>query len=109
GSYGAHITEVASITKALSTAGYTDIHVKYYRRTKGLDSGEYLYCEWSDNGGQNWYELGRTQATSWAQEDFTCPAGAANNPNFRVRFRTNANKSNEYGDVDDVEIIGTEQ
>jgi hypothetical protein len=41
--------------------------------------------------------------------DFTCPAGAADNPDFQVRFRTNASKSNEYGDVDDVEIIGTAQ
>ncbi|MHC4717944.1 MAG: Calx-beta domain-containing protein, partial [Planctomycetota bacterium] len=109
GSYGAHIPGTASITTALSTAGYTDIHVKCYWRTKSLDSGEYLYCEWSDDGGQTWYELGSTQATSWGQVDFTCPAGAADNPDFQVRFRTNANKGNEYGDVDDVEITGTQQ
>ena len=42
----------------------------------------------STDGGQTWHELGRTQATAWAQEDFACPAGAANNPDFQVRFRT---------------------
>ena len=109
GIYGAKLKAVASITKPLSTAGYTDIHVKFWRKTKGLDSGEYLYCEWSDDGGLHWYELGKTQATSWAQEDFTCPAGAANNPNFQVRFRTNASNAGEYGCVDDVEIVGTSQ
>ncbi len=109
GTYGAKLARASTITKALSTAGYADIHVKCWWRAVGLDSGEYLYCEWSDNGGQNWYELGTTQSTSWSQPDFTCPAGAANNPNFRVRFRTNANKTSEYGCVDDVEIIGTAQ
>ncbi|HET6427131.1 MAG TPA: Calx-beta domain-containing protein, partial [Phycisphaerae bacterium] len=109
GSYGAHLAGVASITKAVSTDGYTDIHVKCYWRTKALDAGEYLYCEWSDDGGQTWYELGKTQATSWAQVDFTCPAGAADNQDFQVRFRTNADKDNEYGEVDDVEITGTSQ
>jgi len=109
GTYGAKLGGIASITKALSTSGYADVHVKCYWKAQGLDSGEYLYCEWSDNGGQNWYELGKTQASSWGQADFTCPSGAANNPNFEFRFRTNANKSNEYGCVDNVEIIGTPQ
>ncbi|MHC4649046.1 MAG: hypothetical protein ACYTBJ_26635, partial [Planctomycetota bacterium] len=53
GTYGAKIPSTASIEKALSTVGYTDIHVKYYRKTKGLDSGEYLYAEWYDGSGWN--------------------------------------------------------
>ncbi len=109
GDYGAKLAKVASITKALSTAGYGSIHVRFYRTTKALDAGEYLFCEWSDNGGQTWYELGKTQDTSWAQEDFTCPAGADNNPDFQFRFRTNGNKTNEQGLVDEVEVTGTPQ
>jgi hypothetical protein len=107
GIYGARLRATSSITKALSTVGYTDIHVTFYRRTQGLDSGEYLYCEWSDDGGQSWNALGSTQSTSWYQEDFTCPSGADNNPDFRFRYRLNASSTREYGYVDDVEIIGT--
>ncbi len=109
GTYGAKLAKVASITKALSTAGYTGIHVKCYWRTVGFDSGEYIYCEWSDNGGQNWYQLGSLRSSTWTPQDFTCPAGAANNPNFRFRFRTNASKTSEYGCVDNVEVTGTAQ
>jgi hypothetical protein len=107
GIYGARLRSTSSITKALSTVGYSEIHVTFYRRTQGLDSNEYLYCEWSDDGGQNWYLLGSTRSTSWAQEDFTCPSGADNNPDFRFRYRLNASSTREYGYVDDVEIIGT--
>jgi len=107
GIYGARLRSVSSITKALSTVGYTEIHVTFWRRTQGLDSGEYLYCEWSDDGGQSWYLLGSTRSTSFYHEDFTCPSGADNNPNFRFRYRQNASSTREYGYVDDVEIIGT--
>ncbi|MHC4739955.1 MAG: LamG-like jellyroll fold domain-containing protein, partial [Planctomycetota bacterium] len=43
GIYGAAIKGTAWMEKAISTAGFTAIHVKYARKTKGLDSGEYLY------------------------------------------------------------------
>ncbi|HUW82218.1 MAG TPA: Calx-beta domain-containing protein [Phycisphaerae bacterium] len=109
GSYGLELGAVASATKALSTVGYSDIRVKCYWMTSGLDSGEYLYGEWSDDGGQMWYELGRTQVGSWTQADFPCPAGAADNADFQFRFRTDANKTNERGLVDNVEVIGTSQ
>ncbi|HUU82274.1 MAG TPA: hypothetical protein VM243_02105, partial [Phycisphaerae bacterium] len=109
GVYGAKLKKVASITKALSTVGYTDIHVTCAWKTVGFDSGEWLYCEWSNNGGQNWYEAGTISSGTWATPDFTLPAGAADNASFQVRFRTNANKTSEYGCVDDVEITGTPQ
>ena len=40
-----------------------------------------------------------------AIEPLTLPAGAGNEPNFAIRFRTNANRNNERGDVDDVEVV----
>ena len=94
--------------KALDTTGFTTIHVKYYRKTKSLDQGEYLYVEWHD--GSQWHELESTQDTSWgSQQDKTCGAGANNNANFKVRFRINADKTGEYAYVDDVEVTGTAQ
>jgi len=109
GVFGAELDKATWISKALSTVGYTNIHVRFWCRTDRLDAGEYLYCEWSDDGGQTWYVLGSIQSTSWVQQDFTCPVGAENNANFQIRFRTNANAKTEKGLVDDVEIVGTPQ
>jgi hypothetical protein len=107
GAYGAEVAATSWMEKAISTAGFTSIHVRYIRKTKGLDSGEYLYVEWYDGGG--WNPLESTQDTSWLSQDITCPAGADNNADFKVRFRINTNKGNEYAAIDDVEITGTSQ
>jgi hypothetical protein len=107
GAYGAEVAATSWMEKAISTAGFASIHVKYVRKTKGLDSGEYLYVEWYDGGA--WNPLESTQDTSWLSQDITCPSGADNNADFKVRFRTNANKGNEYAAIDDVEITGTSQ
>lgn len=106
GSYGASLKKVASIQKAVSTVGYQAIHIKYARKTIGMDSGEYLYAEWSTDGSV-WNVLERTQDTSWASRDLACAAGANNSAGFRIRFRTNASSTSEYGYVDGVEISGT--
>jgi alkaline phosphatase len=106
GTYGAYLKKAAWIQKALSTAGYKQIHIKFARKTTGMDSGEYLYAEWSSDGSV-WNTLETTQATTWASRDLLCPAGADNSAGFRLRFRTNANLTAEYAYVDAVEIIGT--
>ena len=106
GSYGANLKKAASIHKALSTTGYKQIHIKFARKTTGMDAGEYLYAEWSTDGSV-WNTLETTQDTVWASRDLLCPAGADNNAGFRLRFRTNANLTAEYACVDVVEIIGT--
>jgi hypothetical protein len=107
GTYGAAVKGTAWMEKAISTAGFTAIHVKYVRKTKGLDSGEYLYVEYHD--GTQWNQLEATQATSWASQDKTCGSGADNNADFKIRFRTNANNASEYAYIDDIEITGTAQ
>ena len=100
--YGAEIKGTAWIEKAVSTVGFSNINVTYVRKTKGLDTGEYLYVEWFD--GNYWHDLEETKDTSWSSQDLTCGAGANNNAAFKVRFGTNASNSAEYAYVDDVEI-----
>jgi len=106
GSYAAKIKKVAWIEKTVSTVGYADIHVKYARKTKGFDAKqeEFLFAEWSVDGSV-WHTLEATQDGSWAVPDMVCDPGADNNPDFRVRFRTNTDKEEAY--IDDVEIAGT--
>jgi outer membrane protein assembly factor BamB len=105
GIYSAQVQKVSWIQKAISTGGFNDIHVKYARKTIGLDAGEYLYVEWSTNG-TNWNNLETTQDTAWSLQDKLCGTGANNNVNFRVRFRTNSDKSGEAAYVDAVDIFG---
>jgi hypothetical protein len=109
-SYSAKLTKTTWIEKAISTEGFTDIHVMYARRqNSGMDpeQDEYLFVEWFD--GIDWNEIERMQDTSWVYKDFLLPSGADNNPNFKLRYRTNCDKQPENGFVDEVEIIGTSQ
>jgi M6 family metalloprotease-like protein len=105
GTYGAMLKATAQIEKAISTTGFSTIHVKYARTTNNrMDPGEYLYVEWYD--GTIWHELEATQDSSWVLQNMVCSSGADNNPNFKIRFRTNAGNANERAYIDDVEITG---
>jgi len=90
-----------------STVGYTDIHVTYYRQANRFDAGENLYVEWYD--GATWNALETTQSGSYGDglQDKLCGVGANENANFRIRFRTNANRRSERAFVDNVVISGT--
>ena len=95
------------MTKTRSTVGFASVQLRYARKTNAsLDAGENLYVEWFNGSGWQLVEqVGNNQA--WANKAFTLPAGAANNAAFAVRFRTNANNTNEQADIDNVELVGT--
>ncbi|UCE99380.1 MAG: DUF362 domain-containing protein [Planctomycetota bacterium] len=108
GSYGAELQVTAWMEKALSTSGFTDIHVKYVCVTKGMNPGEYLYVEWWD--GEDWNVIDAYQGTDWISQDKTCGSGADDNPAFKVRFRSNASAPSpkeELARIDDVEVTGS--
>ncbi|UCE99779.1 MAG: hypothetical protein JSV82_01560 [Planctomycetota bacterium] len=108
GEYGAELQIAAWIEKAINTVGYSHIHLKFVCRTKGLDSGEYLYVEWWD--GSSWNEFGVIEARDWTFKDMKCPAGAGNNSSFKIRFRVvSSNPNEEWVRIDDVEVAGTSQ
>jgi hypothetical protein len=104
GAWGARVRRISWMQRSLSTAGFNSIHLKYARRTTGMDAGESLFVEWFD--GSSWTAVETTSSTTWASQDLVLPAGAANNAAFAIRFRTNANKTNEYASVDSVEVTG---
>ncbi|HUT28731.1 MAG TPA: Calx-beta domain-containing protein [Sedimentisphaerales bacterium] len=107
GTYGAEAAMTTWIEKALSTAGYETIHVKYYRDINRFDSGEYLYVEWYDGSSWNPLETSNNGDYSDGLQDKVCGTGADDNVSFKIRFRTNANKVNEYAFIDDVVVSGT--
>ncbi|MHC4159312.1 MAG: hypothetical protein ACYSSO_09570, partial [Planctomycetota bacterium] len=106
GTYGAKLGKESVIEKAVSTVGYTDIHVKYARKTYGLDSGEEFYARWHD--GTEWHVLESTLDTNWAEKDWTLGSTANNNPDFKIKFSSmGGHPSQEYSYLDDVEVSGT--
>ena len=95
------------IEKAVSTSGYTDIHVKYARKTVKLDPGEEFTAEWYD--GSDWHVLESTLDESWAEKDWLCGSGANNNASFKIRFSSSGmHPSQEYSYLDIVEVTGTQ-
>jgi len=108
GKYGVELQLSSWIEKALSTSGFTNIHVRYVCVAKGLDGGEYLYVEWWD--GNSWNVIDAYQGTAWISQDKTCGTGANDNASFKIRFRLVASHANEeYSRVDDVQVTGTAQ
>ena len=110
GEYQAKLIKTTWIEKAISTEGFTDIHVKYARKQNGgmdEDEGEYLFVEWFD--GIDWNEIEKTRDTMWTYKDFALGSAANDNPNFKLRYRTNGNRVPEIGYIDVVEITGTPQ
>jgi len=105
GSWGARIRRASTMQRTVSTAGFNSIQVKHTRRTAGLESSEFLVLEWWN--GSAWTVLESTRATAFGTTTFNLPAGASNLGSFAVRLRTNANRSDEWGDVDGVEVWGT--
>ncbi len=103
GNYAVQTDRNATLTKSVSTESFTNIHVKYARKTFGLDAGEFLVVEWYD--GSTWHELERTQATAWAAVDQALPAGADNNRMFKIRFSAEGVDKKEYVYIDNVEVV----
>lgn len=110
--YGARLrgsSGTNSIRKNKNTEGYNSIILRYDRRLNSSTSIT-LTVDWSADGGINWNVLetiSGSSATSWANKTWSLPAGADNNPNFCIRFRTTAGSTN-YAYIDNVQISGTE-
>jgi hypothetical protein len=110
GKYGVELQLTGWIEKAVSTAGYTNIHVKFACETKGLDVEglEYLFIEWWD--GSDWNEADAIRPNDWILSDLPLDVGAENNSSFKLRFRVLASNPNEeLANVDDVELTGVSQ
>ncbi len=109
GTYAARINKSGFIEKAISTAGFASISVSFACRTEALDSGEFMALAWWSPDGVNWEVLDTTPSSvsQWTEKTIPCPAGAGDNPNFRVRFSSNADKNKEYVFIDDVQISAT--
>ncbi len=105
GTYKVFIKLVSSMETSVSTSGYTGIHLKFAAWTNGFDAGEYVTAQWYD--GSSWQTADQMVSQgSYTLRDITLPAGAANNPNFRIRLSTNSSQNTEWAYIDNVEVTG---
>lgn len=100
----------ASITKTVSTVGYTNISVTWNMAASSLETGEFCYME--INTGSGWTVIGTVangQDNSTYYNGTTGNiSGANNNANFQIRYRIQtANSTGDYCYAEDVTVAGT--
>jgi PKD repeat protein len=115
GTASIRLRQTGQMQKTVSTAGYTSITVSFALAAFSLESPsgvpEYVQASWYD--GTTWAQLTRISDGDTNEDNnlhlysFSLPAGAANNPNFALRFLISGSASNDYGYVDDVQVMGT--
>lgn len=105
GAWGARVRRTSWMERSVSTAGHGAIELRVARRTAGLESNEWLYIEWWN--GSAWSIAAQVRPTAFEQVVLSLPPAAANLSGFKIRFRTNANRNDEWADLDVVEVRGT--
>ena len=106
GLYGANMRNGAYIIKTVSTEGYTNIQVSYWRRAEALVAPDAVKVAWSTNG-TTWTEIENTQDTNWWHSQISLPVAAERQPNLSVRFKVDSAKLTNRAYYDDVLITGT--
>lgn len=97
---------------AISTTGYENIKLSYYRKLVGLDIGDEFKAKWYD--GSTWVILEQTGSNSvndanYVLKEFSLPTSASNNLNFKIKFECTAGAVSEYCQVDNVKITANIQ
>lgn len=99
----------AITSRAVSTQGYGNLTVAFDRVTANLETSALAfdggYFEYAVNGG-SFNRLEATTTTTRGRVQFSLPA-AANNASVTLRFRVNADASDETYTVDNVVISGS--
>lgn len=97
------------LQKDISTVGYGNIILSYWRKITGnLESSDHIYVEWSTDG-TNWTiakDFTNINSGNWIQESHTLLAGAFNAAGFRFRFRAHLSSNSDELRLDDVLLTG---
>ena len=102
-------TNPASVMeRTISTLGYSNIKVSYYRKLVGLDSADEFQVKWYD--GSNWNVLEQTGSNSandasYVAKSFALPLSAGNNANFKIKFECTAGAVSEICRVDNIVVL----
>jgi len=105
GVYGARLRATAGMIITVDTTGYAKVDLKYDRTTSKFDANETLDVHWRLDGSA-WNLIESTSATSWDTIERTLDITSGQS-DLQIRFKTNANRNNEYGYLDNVIITGS--
>lgn len=95
-----------TLSKAVSTVGYTNIHVLFDAGLSSTSSSPVLKMDWYD--GATWTTAYTSPVTTtWScSNDIALPAGAEGKPGFKIRFTFTNTSTTRYGRIDYVSITG---
>ena len=99
----------ASVTRTVSTVGYSNISVTWNMAASSLENGDYCYIE--VNTGSGWTAIGSItngqDFSTYYNGTADNIAGANQNANFQVRYRGNGATTGDYCYAEDITITGT--
>lgn len=103
----------ASVTRTVSTLGYTNIILKYYwRGDSQAESSDRLKVYWRDLPSGSFQEVGNHQlnqsTTTWSSQVSVALPSGANDTSIELKLLGASNSSSEEARLDDIELIGTE-
>ncbi|MEK7615648.1 MAG: hypothetical protein AAB420_00400 [Patescibacteria group bacterium] len=102
-------SEIGSITKMLSTAGFENISLSYWYRIKeNMETGDHVWVQWSTDGN-TWNQIADhtgTATTSFQFASLALPSDANNLVDFQFRFYASLGNSGDDFWLDDVELTG---
>jgi hypothetical protein len=94
-------------SNVIQLGGLATVELSYWTQANGLEAGEKLFVDYWSSGG-DWININTIVATGVNQTSFTqwthaLPANARHD-GFRLRFRVEANETNDNWYVDDVQV-----
>lgn len=101
-----------NMTRNISTVGFTNIKVNYYRQLIGMDPADEFRVEYYNGTGFTILEQlgsGSANEPNYTFKSFNLALDADNNPNFRLRFLCENGAVSENCKVDNININGTRQ
>lgn len=99
----------ASITRTVSTVGYSNISVTWNMAASSLENPDHCYVE--INTGSGWTAIGTLNngqdTSAFYNGTSNNIAGADQNANFQVRYRGNGATTGDYCYAEDITVSGT--
>jgi len=104
GIWGARLKRITNAEKSFSTVGFSQVRVNYAGMVTNYAPKKKLLLQWFD--GVNWVTVDNVQSSTWTNQSVFLPAGAANNPNCTIRFKSKDKTKGTFASFDDVAVWG---
>ena len=96
----------AAAVRSISTVGFENIKLSYYRRTAYAESGDRMVVEWRVGTSGSWTEIERTSpSNTWTENIYSFPNSANDEAEIQIRFWLDDGNS-DYALWDNIVVIG---